>query len=109
MLGAQRRGFQSAPLTEARGDVVQGVAVSIREARLKAMSVSIRSPHRSKGRLEATWPFHADLFVSIRSPHRSKGRRVNHRAIARDIQFQSAPLTEARGDTAPSRSDPSRQ
>ena len=67
--------FQSAPLTEARGDI----------------DVSIRSPHRSKGR----HPAERLAGVSIRSPHRSKGRQRNGQTIH---EFQSAPLTEARGD-----------
>ena len=41
--------------------------------------------------------------VSIRSPHRSKGRLTSHIARADPgasaSKFQSAPLTEARGDT----------
>ena len=110
-------------------------------------SVSIRSPHRSKGRHfvrvvsgAACLSFnplpspkqgetftrrspHPHRFVSIRSPHRSKGRprprsrpRRSHSRFnplpspkqgethANDIvgfglaMFQSAPLTEARGD-----------
>ena len=67
--------------------------------------VSIRSPHRSKGR-QARRP----LVVSIRSPHRSKGRpcgrgRFNPLPSPKQGEttgtalslFQSAPLTEARG------------
>ena len=38
------------------------------------------------------------LPVSIRSPHRSKGRRVPLSVNAWRNLFQSAPLTEARGD-----------
>ena len=61
-------------------------------------AVSIRSPHRSKGRhmLEGV-DLSAD-FVSIRSPHRSKGRPADGDGCNRAIVFQSAPLTEARGD-----------
>ena len=104
--------FQSAPLTEARGDVRYG----------RILRVSIRSPHRSKGRLQPPRA-HDVLVVSIRSPHRSKGRpaisaasmvssvvsiRSPHRSKGRppfygstwpgSCWFQSAPLTEARGD-----------
>ena len=84
--------FQSAPLTEARGDRRSGpVAADPRcfnplpspkqgETSLDDMvqasefPVSIRSPHRSKGR-----PIDGPVLVvrgdvSIRSPHRSKGR-----------------------------------
>ena len=38
--------------------------------------------------------------VSIRSPHRSKGRHMIMYLILRTRVFQSAPLTEARGDKA---------
>ena len=39
------------------------------------------------------------LRVSIRSPYRSKGRYGEEgKWIAFDYEFQSAPLTEARGD-----------
>ena len=40
-------------------------------------------------------------MVSIRSPHRSKGRHSRQRACDTTFLagFQSAPLTEARGDT----------
>ncbi len=41
---------------------------------------------------EGTWT------VSIRSPHRSEGRRCCRRYPSRSAWFQSAPLTEARGD-----------
>ena len=59
--------------------------------------VSIRSPHRSKGRLSL--PSNVLFsFVSIRSPHRSKGRRQTEIEIRKLELFQSAPLTEARGD-----------
>ena len=99
------REFQSAPLTEARGDF------------------AVRSPYRSKGRLRAmtgkqgfnplplpkqgeTSQIRHGCFsrpVSIRSPYRSKGRHVqiigNKGRLKRGyIKFQSAPLTEARGD-----------
>ena len=39
-------------------------------------------------------------YVSIRSPYRSKGRWTAdmHHQRRRTYQFQSAPLTEARGD-----------
>ena len=84
--------------------------------------VSIRSPHKSKGRpvwvnctsptskrfnplpsqkQGETLPKHRKrrpYTVSIRSPHKSKGRpRVNLCCCAGDA-FQSAPLTKARGD-----------
>ena len=61
-------------------------------------TVSIRSPHRSKGRPGSRDKFSHQLVVSIRSPHRSKGRHVIGVAGFVQIKFQSAPLTEARGD-----------
>ena len=109
--------FQSAPLTEARGDAF---AASLYVCLLV---VSIRSPHRSKGRFGIDLGLSGPKVVSIRSPHRSKGRchvrRGCHERIARfnplpspkqgeisrnlaslrnSLLFQSAPLTEARGD-----------
>ena len=68
-------------------------------ARQRAMiDVSIRSPHRSKGRQLHPARLAQGSIVSIRSPHRSKGRLIwmpTRRALSK---FQSAPLTEARGD-----------
>ena len=66
--GAVDGGFQSAPLTEARGDG------SSSSRRCCGRWVSIRSPHRSKGRPLTDNVLEADNVVSIRSPHRSKGR-----------------------------------
>ena len=60
--------------------------------------VSIRSPHRSKGRRFLESPIFQALFVSIRSPHRSKGRPTTPLLCRSRRLFQSAPLTEARGD-----------
>ena len=90
--------------------------------------VSIRSPHRSKGRLGVRRAGSSIAAVSIRSPHRSKGRpflpsqrprRTNSfnplpspkqgetQAEApfrtKIVEFQSAPLTEARGDAIPAK------
>ena len=61
--------------------------------------VSIRSPHRSKGRLKGLRQPELIEEVSIRSPHRSKGRpaATNGQCSVKSV-FQSAPLTEARGD-----------
>ena len=39
--------------------------------------------------------------VSIRSPHRSKGRQAPSAGALDEGKFQSAPLTEARGDGRP--------
>ncbi len=111
--------FQSAPLTEARGDK-EGLTGTHERTSFNPLplpkqgetyqedrgdyyctlgKVSIRSPYRSKGRQ----PWHhntPDYFqVSIRSPYRSKGRHNSDRdKVARKL-FQSAPLTEARGET----------
>ena len=108
--------FQSAPLTEARGDLrvlcqlVLGSNVSIRsphrsEGRRKcwnrilvSFEVSIRSPHRSEGRLTVSPNRTSICSVSIRSPHRSEGRQPDSLPNDTVYWFQSAPLTEARGD-----------
>ena len=42
--------------------------------------------------------------VSIRSPHRSEGRRASEIHSHSATEFQSAPLTEARGDLSLSNS-----
>ena len=62
------------------------------------MSVSIRSPHKSKGRQHPTQQQQFGQSVSIRSPHKSKGRLVFSPRLISNGQFQSAPLTKARGD-----------
>ena len=86
--------FQSAPLTEARGDKRQ------KNTPGRETGVSIRSPHRSKGRRLSIRESEAKALVSIRSPHRSKGRPQRDRSAPRPPNlFQSAPLTEARGDS----------
>ena len=84
--------FQSAPLTEARGDAHQT------HPSPDYIRVSIRSPHRSKGRFTLVLVDVSASMVSIRSPHRSKGRSSLPPIIYRLSRFQSAPLTEARGD-----------
>ena len=70
----------------------------MRPHKAAAAAVSIRSPHRSKGRLDDDRLAGSELVVSIRSPHRSKGRLDLVEGIATFQWFQSAPLTEARGD-----------
>ena len=62
------------------------------------LPVSIRSPHRSKGRLGYSSKNSSMILVSIRSPHRSKGRHRPALYRSAGKKFQSAPLTEARGD-----------
>ncbi len=86
-----RKMFQSAPLTEARGD-------DELDQLLISVVVSIRSPHRSEGRLAKLVTNWRSFYVSIRSPHRSEGRHSSLSCPVDDITFQSAPLTEARGD-----------
>ena len=133
--------FQSAPLTEARGDTCPPPQNAWRHRSFNPLpspkqgetagpklihslfAVSIRSPHRSKGRRWACTGWAARRSVSIRSPHRSKGRRrcvppstatrlsfnplpspkqgetwPDSSERSRISSFQSAPLTEARGD-----------
>ena len=88
----RRSRFQSAPLTEARGDA-DGFAV-----------IPTRQVFQSAPLTEARGDSGADLQgasfeVSIRSPHRSEGRSQEEVDQARRcLEFQSAPLTEARGD-----------
>ncbi len=133
--------FQSAPLTEARGDLSNPIdcgayirgfnplpspkqgEIGRRPGDYLYRHVSIRSPHRSKGRYlpPGRYGLHLVRFqsaplteargdsrlghdsigariVSIRSPHRSKGRSGRTVATPAPAWFQSAPLTEARGD-----------
>ena len=66
------------------------------EARI--VVVSIRSPHKSKGRLVETHRGEFTRKVSIRSPHKSKGRHHSESGRSSGGRFQSAPLTKARGD-----------
>ena len=84
--------FQSAPLTEARGDAIRFTPAA------GSIDVSIRSPHRSKGRPRTRVGSSTKSAVSIRSPHRSKGRLCYTWQLLSFRRFQSAPLTEARGD-----------
>ena len=87
----RRHGFQSAPLTEARGDLPA-------DAPTRRMVGFNPLPSPKQGETGAIKQVFLTKEVSIRSPHRSKGRhqlRVNHLIVE---EFQSAPLTEARGD-----------
>ena len=133
--------FQSAPLTEARGDLRKGQQsrpgpgfnplplpkqgeMLVHDRRDASKVVSIRSPYRSKGRCAVGRCQSFGIFhVSIRSPYRSKGRfpfldrpapaiqgfnplplpkqgeiYLSSRLAGTNPLFQSAPLTEARGD-----------
>ena len=85
--------FQSAPLTKARGDALPILLA------LNGPPVSIRSPHKSKGRRQHEHIGHEPQHVSIRSPHKSKGRRSGWCCFPKQSEFQSAPLTKARGDS----------
>ena len=60
--------------------------------------VSIRSPHGCKGRSERVDFDPESLLVSIRSPHGCKGRCICCFKELLTELFQSAPLTDVRGD-----------
>ena len=83
--------FQSAPLTKARGDSL-----------LKSMRVGTLSfnplPSQKQGETRRMVDHRYRLRVSIRSPHKSKGRHIRIAPICPPMLFQSAPLTKARGD-----------
>ncbi len=83
--------FQSAPLTEARGDP----CVVMFTARGTCFNPL---PLPKQG--ETTWRDSRRFLitVSIRSPYRSKGRLAMTGGTMNPDVFQSAPLTEARGD-----------
>ena len=84
--------FQSAPLTEARGDVLIGRR-QIPPHRFNPL------PSPKRGEIEKLKLDGIMLsFVSIRSPHRSEGRSARPITSEQKVKFQSAPLTEARGD-----------
>jgi hypothetical protein len=85
--------FQSAPLTEVRGDPLR------RRAGRSSGRVSIRAPDRSQGRQGAVGAALAARGVSIRAPDRSQGRPGNGSCRKAPSLFQSAPLTEVRGDS----------
>ncbi len=92
-VGIRCGGFQSAPLTEARGDpsIVSCLPCPI-------CFNPLPSPKRGEIDDRSRAGQHA-RYVSIRSPHRSEGRSASTRAIRlASGEFQSAPLTEARGD-----------
>ena len=111
--------FQSAPLTEARGDrqgenerrastcfnplplPKQGEIVQVLSASNRRR-VSIRSPYRSKGRLDRSTRLPRRGIVSIRSPYRSKGR-CPHARHGRQwwLGFNPLPLPK-QGEIPPS-------
>ena len=109
--------FQSAPLTKARGDSQKGALITMQEGFNPL-------PSQKQGETWFCCCFSLLCFVSIRSPHKSKGR--HHRPAPSKLsrscfnplpsqkqgetpdcgdspamvsRFQSAPLTKARGDS----------
>ena len=84
--------FQSAPLTEARGDL-QRVTPLTRSPSFQSAPLT-----EARGDLDTGNSVNIYVTVSIRSPHRSKGRPADGLVIDQRPLFQSAPLTEARGD-----------
>ena len=134
-----KKKFQSAPLTKARGDTNLPCCLAIlfgfnplpsqkqgetcyRRHPCQTREVSIRSPHKSKGRQKTLWVFHAhpkfqsapltkargDLGLSGSSvdmpsfnplPSQKQGETSQYGGCGGlPPQFQSAPLTKARGD-----------
>ena len=88
------RGFNPLPSQKQGETAIDGVYAPMLE-------VSIRSPHKSKGRLVRAGKVGEVRAVSIRSPHKSKGRHPETaKVLQRAKEFQSAPLTKARGDGA---------
>ena len=86
-----RNWFQSAPLTEARGDRV-GEFLKRHLFRFNPLPSPRRGEMPRQVRLQEAY------LVSIRSPHRGEGRLVPPGQTSSTWSFQSAPLTEARGD-----------
>ena len=115
MVVSMSRKFQSAPLTEARGDVPRNSTTprilgfnplpspkqgETRPVWRRRISLGSFNPLPSPKQGETS---RGDLYpplcnVSIRSPHRSKGRPAYSATQSNKELFQSAPLTEARGD-----------
>ncbi len=83
--------FQSAPLTEARGDPWSPIPVRC-DPSFNPLPLPKQGETHSKSR------GCCEFSVSIRSPYRSKGRRFGMSKKKSPEMFQSAPLTEARGD-----------
>ena len=83
--------FQSAPLTKARGD-------ENRDEYHHPRTGFNPLPSQKQGETRRTWTRWARSHVSIRSPHKSKGRPRPRDCIMARSRFQSAPLTKARGD-----------
>ena len=83
--------FQSAPLTKARGDQ------KVREHSRTAHSFN-PLPSQKQGETRMLNECFEAEIVSIRSPHKSKGRQDTAISSLKVVMFQSAPLTKARGD-----------
>ena len=109
------RKFQSAPLTEARGDLAKSLAQPIMQKFQSAPLTEARGDRQGAIQVDTGGGFNPlpspkqgetlrlccggrQDSVSIRSPHRSKGRPRPVRLYLHLVEFQSAPLTEARGD-----------
>ena len=86
-----RRMFQSAPLTKARGDIAPS-------SWWLAQPSFNPLPSQKQGETGGFSPGGFSPGVSIRSPHKSKGRRLILDIGIGILRFQSAPLTKARGD-----------
>ena len=85
--------FQSAPLTDVRGDIscawrCTGTCLMFQSAPLTDV--------RGDTRVVKKWKI-TDI-VSIRSPHGCKGRLISPCGYPSRARFQSAPLTDVRGD-----------
>ena len=91
-LTANPNTFQSAPLTEARGDTERY------RAKLSPGGFN-PLPLPKQGEMVLPSVLSAMKQVSIRSPYRSKGRYMIFDRVPSTYTFQSAPLTEARGDS----------
>ena len=114
MLGCAK--FQSAPLTKARGDIwafgirgycfvgfnplpsqKQGETLS-EVGKMPASVVSIRSPHKSKGRLWLVPPMGTSYWFQSAPLTKARGDILMFYPLLEVLLFQSAPLTKARGD-----------
>ena len=108
--------FQSAPLTEARGDrndgMVSRYVSGFNPLPLPKQGETWMLPWMSlpwscfnplplpkQGETVPSDPDVPGVPVSIRSPYRSKGRLDHAKIMGTKGAFQSAPLTEARGDS----------
>ena len=86
-----RATFQSAPLTKARGDQKESTSMQHHRSFNPL-------PSQKQGETRTNQRTSTHCRVSIRSPHKSKGRRESLIHKSSILLFQSAPLTKARGD-----------